>query len=66
MRWDRLMALGLGALRLSPSEFWAMTPRELTAALGPFAPSAAIDAPARADLDALMARFPDDAARRDR
>lgn len=57
MRWNQLMALGLGALRLSPAEFWSMTPRELRAALGPL-PGA--DAPARSDLDALMARFPDD------
>lgn len=30
--WDGLMGLGLGVLRLPPSAFWAMTPRELMAA----------------------------------
>ena len=56
MRWATLMAVGMGVLRLSPAEFWSMTPRELRAALGP-GPGA--DAPARAELDALIARFPD-------
>ena len=30
--WDAAMASGLGALRLAPGGFWAMTPRELDAA----------------------------------
>ncbi|MDQ0347191.1 putative phage protein (TIGR02216 family) [Ancylobacter vacuolatus] len=52
------MALGFGRLRLSARDFWALTPRELAAALRAFA------GPARAPLDrpglaALMARFPD-------
>ena len=59
MKWDRLMAVGLGALRLSPAEFWSMTPRELRAAIGPL-PGA--DAPGRDALDALMMRFPDEEA----
>lgn len=51
------MGLGLGVLRLSPAQFWAMTPRELRAAArGPVAPAAA---PNRSGLDALMRRFPD-------
>ena len=54
------MAVGLGALRLSPSEFWSMTPRELRAALdAAHGPAPGADAPARADLDALLDRFPD-------
>ena len=57
---SRLMALGMGALRLPPPVFWAMSPPELLAALGP-APG--LDAPARADLDALMRRFPDEVTR---
>lgn len=52
------MTAGLGVLRLSPSAFWAMTPKELAAALnmvggwahGPLS---------RAALSALVARYPD-------
>jgi uncharacterized phage protein (TIGR02216 family) len=51
------MAAGLGAMRLSPKTFWAMTPRELAAALG--LGIAAPSAPERADLARLMRRFPD-------
>lgn len=51
------MAAGLGAMRLSPQAFWAMTPRELAAALGPGARTRG--APGRDDLAALMRRFPD-------
>ena len=59
-RWDRLMRAGLGALRLSPAEFWSMTPRELDAALrGRLGPAPGADAPGRGELDALLARFPD-------
>jgi uncharacterized phage protein (TIGR02216 family) len=47
-------------LRLSPADFWAMTPRELGLALrgaaGLPGPAAG---PERADLDRLMQRFPD-------
>ncbi|MCK0196345.1 phage tail assembly chaperone [Ancylobacter sp. 6x-1] len=51
------MAFGLGHLRLAPEAFWRMTPRELSAALGPApGPPVALD---RAGLAALMARFPD-------
>ncbi len=31
--WDGLMRLGLGALRLPPDQFWAMTPGEFCRAL---------------------------------
>lgn len=31
--WNDWMAFGLGHLRLSSSDFWSMTPRELFAAL---------------------------------
>lgn len=51
------MAAGLGAMRLSPKDFWAMTPRELAAALG--VGLVARRAPGRDDLAALMRRFPD-------
>lgn len=52
------MAAGFGLLRLSPRDFWAMTPREFAAAIAPFGagPKAVPD---RAALAALMARYPD-------
>jgi uncharacterized phage protein (TIGR02216 family) len=54
------MEAGLGTLGHAPSVFWAMTPRELDAALrgalGPVAREAPL---ARADLAALMAAYPD-------
>ena len=54
------MSLGLGVLRLSPSQFWAMTPRELDAAIrGMMGPPATSLTPSRAGLDQLMQRFPD-------
>lgn len=48
------MALGLRALRWTPRDFWAATPRELAAALPPRVPAAG-----RADLDRLIATYPD-------
>ncbi len=56
--WAAAMAFGLGRLRLAPSAFWAMTPRELAAAASAFARPAA---PTPDDLAALIACFPDDA-----
>lgn len=56
------MALGLGVLRLPPSSFWAMTPRELQAAAdglyGPRHQEGPVD---RLSLAGMMARFPDHA-----
>lgn len=52
------MAFGLGVLRLSPRDFWAMTPRELArAAEGVYGRRAG--APTRAALETLMRAFPD-------
>jgi uncharacterized phage protein (TIGR02216 family) len=52
------MRFGFGVLRLAPTDFWTMTPRELAAAMGahrrPDAP-----APGRDALMALMAAYPD-------
>jgi uncharacterized phage protein (TIGR02216 family) len=45
-------------LRLSPRDFWAMTPRELAAAVRGLAPPAP-SPPSRAALADLMARYPD-------
>lgn len=58
------MELGLGRLGRSPQEFWAMTPKELEAAvagaigLGPVPLS-------REELDGLISRYPDPAAEKD-
>ena len=56
--WDRVITIGLGLLRLQPSAFWAMTPREfaLAARLGR---GGADTVPDRRDLARLMAAFPD-------
>lgn len=53
------MAVGLGLLGLAPVTFWAMTPKELAAAirgrLGPL-PEAP---PSKGELVAMMTRYPD-------
>jgi uncharacterized phage protein (TIGR02216 family) len=47
-------------LRLSPADFWAMTPHELALALrGAAGLPGRAHAPARSDLDHLMQSFPD-------
>lgn len=55
--WRQAIGFGLGVLRLSPRDFWAMTPRELAfaieAATGRGAPLT------RASLNQLMESFPD-------
>lgn len=58
--WEQLMRLGIGVLRLSPEDFWAMTPVELDRALegAGLAPVGGA-APGRPALEALMARYPD-------
>lgn len=55
------MDIGLGVLGLAPLVFWALTPKELDAALrGRFGRSANGAAPSLADLSALMQAFPDE------
>jgi uncharacterized phage protein (TIGR02216 family) len=61
--WDEIMAFGFGRLRLSSEQFWAMTPREMAAAMAAVLPRREA-APGRTALDALMARFPDVAERK--
>jgi len=56
--WDAVMTLGFGLLRLSSADFWSMTPCELERALR-FHGHGAGAAPARSELAALMAAFPD-------
>lgn len=52
------MTVGLGLLRLSPADFWAMTPREFDrAARAIFGEPG--DAPDRAAFRRLMTLFPD-------
>ena len=54
------MEAGLGTLRLAPQIFWAMTPRELEAALrGVFGVARQAHCMSRADLLALMEACPD-------
>jgi uncharacterized phage protein (TIGR02216 family) len=54
------MATGLGLLGLAPVVFWAMTPKELEAAIRGRLGPAVFDSPlSRADLGALIERFPD-------
>ena len=54
------MEAGLGTLRLPPYVCWAMTPRELEAALkGAFGVSRQAGPMSRADLSALMGAYPD-------
>ena len=55
------MEAGLGTLRLAPPIFWAMTPRELDAALrGALGVATAHKAPSRSELSALMHAYPDE------
>lgn len=56
--WREAMAIGFGVLKLSSREFWALTPRELAAAMeGLGVPSGApMD---RAAFEELARRFPD-------
>jgi uncharacterized phage protein (TIGR02216 family) len=52
------MAAAFGLLRLSPKEFWSMTPRELERAMSVLGGDMR-SAPARRDLAELMQQFPD-------
>jgi uncharacterized phage protein (TIGR02216 family) len=54
------MDLGLGVLGLSPLVFWALTPRELQAALrGRLGILGGGETISRPEFEALMHRFPD-------
>lgn len=58
------MAIGFGVLRLSPRDFWAMTPREFERAAGAVLPRRG-RAPSRGELAALMSAFPDERKKND-
>lgn len=53
--WLELMRFGLVQLRLTPDQFWALTPAELTLIAG----SDGARVMSRSGLDALMTRYPD-------
>ncbi|WP_333829494.1 rcc01693 family protein [Pararhodobacter sp.] len=54
--WPGLMRAGLHGLRLTPAQFWALTPVELMIMLGRENTAPAFT---RARLESLLARFPD-------
>ncbi len=56
--WREAMAIGFGVLRLSSREFWALTPRELAAAIEGLGGQAAAPMD-RAAFEALARRYPD-------
>lgn len=54
------MRVGFGRLRLPPDQFWAMTPRELNAAMeGLAGQGPRVATMSRADLAELARQFPD-------
>lgn len=59
--WDAAIGFGLGVLKLSPSAFWAMTPRELALAIRAVRGDVASPM-ARTELDALLRAHPDQEA----
>jgi len=54
--WPALMRAGMQGLRLTPDQFWRLTPAELRLMLGQGAGQAPMG---RAGLDALQAAYPD-------
>ena len=55
--WREAIGFGLGVLKLSPEQFWRMTPRELAYAIEAVSGRGApLD---RAALKQMMARYPD-------
>jgi len=56
--WREAMRFGFGVLRLASKDFWALTPRELSAAFEAIN-GARLGSPRRQELEALMASFPD-------
>jgi len=52
------MAFGFAVMRLSPAEFWAMTPKELASAMHAFGHGMHAP-PGRRELEGLIQAFPD-------
>ncbi|MEX0345042.1 MAG: rcc01693 family protein [Rhizobiaceae bacterium] len=61
--WDDVLAVGLGLLRLSPSEFWSLTTREF-AALAQGLNCGMTSPLERQEFQSLMREFPDEPPRR--
>lgn len=61
--WAQAIGFGLGVLRLSPQQFWSMTPRELTRAIE--AVTGRTPPLDRRSLTQLMKRYPDDVSARE-
>lgn len=60
--WKQAIGFGLGVLRLSPQQFWSMTPRELACAIDAVTGrTAPLD---RGTLTQLMRKYPDDISSR--
>lgn len=57
MDWAGLMRAGLHGLRLTPRDFWGLTPAELQIMLGVTGTAAPMGRP---QFDALLRDFPDD------
>jgi uncharacterized phage protein (TIGR02216 family) len=55
--WKQAIGFALGVLRISPEQFWRMTPRELALAIE--AVSGRAEPLDRASLHELMKRYPD-------
>ncbi len=53
--WGALMRAGIAGLRLTPAEFWALTPAELRLMLGTGGPAPL----GRARLEDLIGQYPD-------
>jgi len=53
------MSIGLGLLRLDPTSFWSMTPRELRAAFGAITERSHVEPPSRSELSQLIQKHPD-------
>ncbi len=56
--WKQAIGIGLGTLRLSPDQFWRMTPRELAFAIEALTGRSGEPLARRTLLD-LMKRYPD-------
>lgn len=54
--WPALMQAGMQGLRLTPDQFWRLTPAELRLMLGQGGAEAPMN---RAGLEALQAAYPD-------
>lgn len=58
MDWHGLLRTGLAVLRLTPEQFWQLTPAELALMLGAEDARLPMD---RAGIERLLERFPDTA-----